>query len=111
LWLRQIIGTRIPHTLALEYSYRDRLFNGSLGFQTVQSSLGGVNLSRHSLGKTGINLSYQAGAQYINAETDRKTYWNPCAKMIVPHCRFRTCALVVDFTVAGERFTCHRWKD
>jgi len=34
---RQLIGT---HSLALDYSYRDRLFNGSLGFQDVQSSFG-----------------------------------------------------------------------
>ncbi|NJR38158.1 MAG: DUF3769 domain-containing protein [Leptolyngbyaceae cyanobacterium CSU_1_4] len=36
---RQRIG---DHTLALEYTYRDRLFNGSLGFQNVQSSIGFV---------------------------------------------------------------------
>ncbi|PSB35648.1 DUF3769 domain-containing protein [Stenomitos frigidus] len=66
---QQLVGT---HTLALEYSYRDRLFNGSLGFQTVQSSLGAVLLSpRILLGKSGIELTYQAGFQYINAETDR----------------------------------------
>lgn len=73
LRLRQIIGTRIPHTLALEYSYRDRLYNGSLGFQTVQRSLGGILTSPViPLGKSGINLSYQVGAQNINAETDRQ---------------------------------------
>jgi lipopolysaccharide export system protein LptA len=78
LRLRQIIGTRLPHTLGLEYSYRDRLFNGSLGFQTVQSSIGGVLTSPIiPLGKSGINLSYQAGAQYINAETDRLDLLEP----------------------------------
>ena len=72
---RQRIGT---HTLALEYSYRDRLFNGSLGFQTVQSSLGALLLSpRLVLGKTGITMSYQAGFQYINAETDRLELLEP----------------------------------
>jgi hypothetical protein len=66
---RQRIG---DHTLALEYTYRDRLFNGSLGFQNVQSSLGFVVTSPiYTLGKTGINLSYQGGVQYINATTDR----------------------------------------
>jgi lipopolysaccharide export system protein LptA len=66
---RQLVGT---HTLALEYSYRDRLFNGSLGFQTVQSSLGAVLLSpRILLGKSGIELTYQTGFQYVNADTDR----------------------------------------
>ena len=72
LRLGQIIGTTLPHNLSLEYSYRDRLFNGSLGFQTVQSSLGAVLTSPViPLGKTGINLTYQAGAANINARTDR----------------------------------------
>jgi hypothetical protein len=66
---RQKIG---DHTLALEYTYRDRLFNGSLGFQNVQSSIGFVLTSPvYRLGSTGINLSYQGGLQYINANTDR----------------------------------------
>ena len=69
LRLRQSIGN---HNLAAEYSYRDRLFNGSLGFQTVNSSLGAVLTSPViPLGGTGINLSYQAGYQFINADTDR----------------------------------------
>ena len=60
------------HRLSLQYSYRDRLFNGSLGFQDVQSSLGAVLLSPNfRLGKTGVDLSYQASAQLINAATDR----------------------------------------
>jgi hypothetical protein len=72
---RQLIGT---HTLALEYSYRDRLFNGSLGFQTVQSSLGALLLSpRIVLGNTGIIMSYQAGFQYINADTDQLDLLEP----------------------------------
>jgi len=107
LRLRQIIGTRIPHTLALEYSYRDRLYNGSLGFQTVQSSLGGVLTSPViPLGKTGINLSYQAGAQNINAETDRQDLLEPVRENNrASLSRFQgTAALVVAFfAVAGER--------
>lgn len=72
LRLRQTLGDRNPHLLNLEYSYRDRLYNGTLGYQTVQSSLGGVVISPIvPLGNSGINLSYQAGAQYINANTDR----------------------------------------
>ncbi|MFB8787719.1 MAG: DUF3769 domain-containing protein [Potamolinea sp.] len=72
LRLKHIIGTTLPHILNVEYSYRDRLFNGSLGFQTVQSSLGAVVTSPViPLGNTGVNLSYQAGAAYINADTDR----------------------------------------
>lgn len=69
LRLRQSIGS---YTLSGEYSYRDRLFNGSLGFQTVHSSLGAVLTSPViPLGRSGINLSYQAGYQFINADTDR----------------------------------------
>jgi Protein of unknown function (DUF3769) len=69
LRLRQSIGT---HTLTGEYSYRDRLFNGSLGFQTVHSSLGVVLSSPViPLGKSSINLSYQTGYQFITADTDR----------------------------------------
>ena len=72
---QQLVGT---HTLALEYTYRDRLFNGSLGFQTVQSSIGAVLLSpRIILGKSGIELTYQAGFQYVNADTDRLDLLSP----------------------------------
>ncbi len=61
-----------PYQAAFEYSYRDRLYNGSLGFQTVQSSFGGVIISPNiPLGKTGLNLRYQAGAQQVSARTDR----------------------------------------
>ncbi|MEG4588017.1 DUF3769 domain-containing protein [Microcoleus sp. MOSTC5] len=75
LRLQQSIGT---HSLAAEYSYRDRLFNGSLGYQTVQSSLGAVLTSPViQLGGTGINLSYQAGYQFINADTDRADLLEP----------------------------------
>lgn len=78
LRLRQKVDIVLPHTLTLEYSYRDRLFNGSLGFQTVRSSLGGVLTSPViPLGKTGINLTYQAGAQYVTADTDRLDLLEP----------------------------------
>ncbi|MBD2579216.1 DUF3769 domain-containing protein [Oscillatoria sp. FACHB-1406] len=60
------------HTLTVEGNYRDRLFNGSLGFQTVQSSFGAVLASPTiPLGDTGILLNYQASLQFINADTDR----------------------------------------
>ncbi|NER84469.1 MAG: DUF3769 domain-containing protein, partial [Leptolyngbya sp. SIO1D8] len=66
--VQQALGT---HSLNLEYSYRDRLFNGSLGFQDVQSSLGAVLVSPSTpLGDTGIILNYQASAQYVTADTD-----------------------------------------
>lgn len=60
------------HRLALQYSYRERLFNGSLGFQDVQSSFGAVLLSPNiRLNDQGLRLTYQGSAQIINAETDR----------------------------------------
>ncbi len=72
LRVRQTIGTTLPHFLNLEYTYRDRLFNGSLGFQTVHSSIGAVIVSPAiPLGDTGIVLTYQGGIQYINSETNR----------------------------------------
>lgn len=78
LRLRQTLGSPNPHILNLEYSYRDRLYNGTLGFQTVQSSLGGVIASPViPLGNSGINLSYQGGAQYIEANTDRLDLLEP----------------------------------
>ncbi|NJP10451.1 MAG: DUF3769 domain-containing protein [Leptolyngbyaceae cyanobacterium RU_5_1] len=67
-----------PHRLAFEYSYRDRLFNGSLGFQTVQSSLGFIFVSPDVvLGNTGLTLNYQAGYSDINANTDRLDLLGP----------------------------------
>ncbi|MEB3360091.1 MAG: DUF3769 domain-containing protein [Synechococcales bacterium] len=62
---RQVLGR---HTLTTEFSYRDRLFNGTLGFQTVQRTYGAVLTSPIvRLGNTGIELTYQAGIQRINA--------------------------------------------
>ncbi|WP_310430075.1 DUF3769 domain-containing protein [Chamaesiphon sp. VAR_48_metabat_135_sub] len=68
----------LPHTLTGEAVYRDRIFNGSLGYQDVQSSIGGVLTSPDiPIGKTGINLDYQIGAQIINANTDRQNLLSP----------------------------------
>ncbi|MEH1848780.1 MAG: DUF3769 domain-containing protein [Nostoc sp.] len=78
LALRQTLGDSLPHTLNLEYSYRERFYNGTLGFQTVQSSIGGIVTSPViPLGKSGINLTYQASARYINANTDRQDLLEP----------------------------------
>lgn len=71
---QQLIGT---HTLNLEASYRDRLFNNSLGFQDVQSSLGVLFFSpRIPLGSN-TQFSYQTGYQFINARTDRADLLEP----------------------------------
>ncbi|HHP7229627.1 MAG TPA: DUF3769 domain-containing protein [Xenococcaceae cyanobacterium] len=60
-----------PHSFSLESNFRERLFNGSLGFQTVYSSIGGIITSPNiSLGNTGIILQYQGSIQNIDADTD-----------------------------------------
>lgn len=66
------------HRVGLEYSFRDRLFNGSLGFQTIQTSLGAVIQSPNIvLGNTGLVLNYQTGYQLITADTDRQELLEP----------------------------------
>jgi lipopolysaccharide export system protein LptA len=79
LELRQKIGDlNRPYDLRLAYNYRDRIFNGSLGFQTVNSSIGALIVSPSiPLGDTGINLSYQASVQHIEASTDRQDLLEP----------------------------------
>ncbi len=63
-----------PYDVRLEYNYRDRLFNGSLGFQTVRSSLGLLLVSPQiPIEKTGIKVSYQGSLQTVNADTDRQS--------------------------------------
>ncbi|MEM9220484.1 MAG: DUF3769 domain-containing protein [Cyanobacteria bacterium P01_F01_bin.150] len=58
-----------PHVLTSEYSYRDRLFNGTLGFQTIQKSYGLVLTSPViQLGDSGVQLTYQGGIQRVNAD-------------------------------------------
>ncbi|MDJ0601965.1 MAG: DUF3769 domain-containing protein [Crocosphaera sp.] len=65
-------GPIAPHDLRLEYNYRDRLFNGSLGFQTVRSSFGLLLVSPQiPIEQTGISVSYQGSIQTVNADTDR----------------------------------------
>jgi len=60
------------HRLTGEYTFRNRLFNGSLGFRTVHSSLGLVLSSEPMfIGDTGVVLNYQAGFNRINADTDQ----------------------------------------
>lgn len=75
LRVQRPLGT---HRLGLEYTYRDRLFNGSLGFQDVQTSLGFlIESPLMTLGNTRINLSYQASGQYVVANTDRRELLDP----------------------------------
>ncbi len=68
----------LPHKLTGEAVYRDRIFNGSLGYQEVESSFGGVLTSPNiPIGNTGINVDYQVGAQIIAANTDRQSLLKP----------------------------------
>lgn len=72
--LQQKVGDlNHPHDLRLQYNYRERLFNGTLGFQTVNNSFGVIIVSpRIFLGETGIELSYQGSIQSIFAPTDQQ---------------------------------------
>lgn len=75
LRVQQLVGT---HRLSAEYTYRDRLFNGSLGFQDVQTSAGLLLESPViPLGNTGLNLTYQLSGQYVNALTDQADLLDP----------------------------------
>lgn len=70
--IQQRVGDlKNPYKFDVEYNFRDRLFNGSLGFQTVRSSIGGVVSSPNiALGNTGVTLRYQGSIQNISADTD-----------------------------------------
>ncbi|MBE9102824.1 DUF3769 domain-containing protein [Vacuolonema iberomarrocanum] len=68
--LIQRVGT---HQITAEFAYRNEFFNGSLGEREVLSSFGAVLTSPLiELGDTGLRLSYQAGMQYVTAETNRR---------------------------------------
>ncbi|WP_232318859.1 DUF3769 domain-containing protein [Picosynechococcus sp. PCC 8807] len=67
-----------PFRLSQEFNYRDRLFNGSLGFQRVQRSFGIVLRSpRYILGNSGFEVDFQASVQNIEADTDRPDLLEP----------------------------------
>lgn len=67
-----------PHDLRVEYNYRERLFNGSLGFQTVNQSLGAVLVSPTiNLGDPSFRLSYQFSIQDIQSDTDQAALLSP----------------------------------
>jgi hypothetical protein len=71
--LRANASYQIPvfgnHTLLSQYAFRDRVFNGSLGFQDVNNILGATLLSpNYVLGDSQISFSYQASAQFVGAQ-------------------------------------------
>jgi len=68
-YTRPVFG---DHFLVAQYAFRDRLFNGSLGFQDVRNSIGANIFSpNYVLGDSQVNFSYQFGAQFIGADRDR----------------------------------------
>lgn len=61
-----------------EYSYRNRLFNGTLGYRTVHSSLGAVLTSpTFKLNDQGGQFYFQTSYQSVNANTDRPELLEP----------------------------------
>ena len=59
------------HTLLSQYAFRDRVFNGSLGFQEVNNILGSTLLSpSYVLGDSKISFNYQIAAQVVGAVRD-----------------------------------------
>jgi hypothetical protein len=55
-------------TLLSQYAFRDRVYNGSLGFQDVNNIIGSTLLSpKYMLGDSQISLNYQLAAQMIGA--------------------------------------------
>lgn len=85
-----------PHTLSFQFNYRERLFNGSLGFQTVQSSVGAVITSPYiPLGNSGLGLIYQGSVQNVTADTDRQELLASVRDdNLVNLTRFQTAALI-----------------
>lgn len=67
-----------PFRFSQEFNFRDRLFNGSLGFQRVQRSMGVVLRSPdYRFGDSGFSTNYQASIQNIDANTDRPALLDP----------------------------------
>lgn len=59
------------YTLLSQYAFRDRIFNGSLGFQDVNNIVGSTLLSpNYILGDSQISLNYQLSAQLVGALRD-----------------------------------------
>lgn len=73
------------HTFNLEYTYRNRLYNGSLGYQSVHSSGGLVITSPNIvLGSSQINLNYQAGIQLIDSDANGTRLNDPDVVDLLP---------------------------
>jgi hypothetical protein len=60
------------HKIVADSAYRERVFNGTLGFQDLQSSLGiSITSPKIALGDTGVVFDYNAGFRLLNSGTDR----------------------------------------
>jgi hypothetical protein len=60
------------HKIVADSAYRERVFNGTLGFQDLQSSLGiSITSPKIALGNTGVIFDYNAGFRLLNSGTDR----------------------------------------
>lgn len=84
-----------PYDLRLEYNYRERLFNGSLGFQTVNSSYGAIAVSPEIALGNGFTLSYQGAIQNIEAPSDQTDLYPPNATSnVITLARYQVAASV-----------------
>jgi lipopolysaccharide export system protein LptA len=69
-------GLRLSHAirdyqLDFEAAYRERVFNGSLGEQTIQNRVGAIfTAPTQKIGTTGLELRYRLSAELITAQTD-----------------------------------------
>lgn len=98
--LQRLVGDlNSPYDLRLEYNYRERLFNGTLGFQTVNNSYGAIAVSPEiSLGN-GLTLSYQGSIQNIQAATDQYNLLPPNpTNNLVTLMRYQAAASVRNYT-------------
>ncbi len=60
------------HRATFSYGYRERYFNGILGFQNVTQNYGvTIDSPVYNLGTSGVRLSYQGSASMIKATSDR----------------------------------------
>jgi hypothetical protein len=88
-----------PYRFGFQYNFRERMFNGSLGFQTVQQSIGGIVTSPYipliSSRDIGVGFTYQGSIQGITAETDRQDLLEADRDdNLITLARFQTAALL-----------------
>jgi len=89
--LRQLIGNLgSPYDLRFQYNYQQQLFNGTQGYQTVNSSYGLLLISPYiALGNSQIYLNFQASVQNISAPTNQPQLVPPSANGILSATRYQ----------------------